>query len=70
MHVNTRVSMMCAVPPDKMTIAYNGRTEIDGGTHHVVGPVPEGGQLVLVCKVQGGNDRILFAPPRRKNLYV
>jgi hypothetical protein len=44
-----------------MTIAYNGGTEIEGGTHHVVGPVPEGSQLVLVCKVQGGNDPVLYA---------
>jgi len=47
------------VPPDKMTIIYNGETEIDSGTHNVVGPVPEGGQLVLICKVQGGNNLII-----------
>lgn len=41
-----------------MTIAYNGGKEIGGGggTHHVVGPVPEGGRLVLVCRVQGGES--------------
>lgn len=49
------------VPPDKMTIAYNGiRTKIDGGSHHTIGPVPEGGRLVLECRVQGGEDYILF----------
>jgi len=43
------------VPPDKMTIAYNGvGTEIDDGLHHTIGPVPEGGRLVLECRVQGG----------------
>jgi len=43
------------VPPDKMTIAYNGvGTEIDDGLHHTIGPVPEDGRLVLECRVQGG----------------
>lgn len=42
------------VPPDKMMIVYNGGTEINSGTYHVIGPVPEGGQLVLVCRVLGG----------------
>lgn len=45
---------MFTVPPDKMTIIFNGESEIDGGSHNIVGPVPEGGQLILVCKVQGG----------------
>ncbi|XP_025423615.1 uncharacterized protein LOC112692984 [Sipha flava] len=54
---NYRIILRVIVPPDKMTIAYNGGTEIEGGTHHVVGPVPEGSQLVLVCKVQGGKPK-------------
>jgi len=49
------------VPPDKMTITYNGiRPEIDDGLHHTIGPVPEGGRLVLECRVQGGEHLILF----------
>lgn len=40
-----------------MTIIYNGETEIEGGSHIVVGPVPEGSQLVLVCKVHGGKTQ-------------
>lgn len=49
------------VPPDKMTITYNGiRTEIDGAMQHTIGPVPEGGPLVLVCRVQGGEHLILL----------
>lgn len=47
-----------------MTIVYNGGTEIggDGSRHYVVGPVPEGSQMVLVCRVLGGKDiyRIFF----------
>lgn len=65
MDINTGISQICfiirilymlyiIVPPDKMMIIYNGGTEIDSGTHHVIGPVPEGGQLVLVCRVIGG----------------
>lgn len=38
-----------------MTIAYNGvGTELSDGLHHTIGPVPEGGRLVLECRVQGG----------------
>lgn len=58
------------VPPDKITIVYNGETEIDGGTHHVIGPVPEGGQLVLVCKVQGGKKLIYYIIYEYNILYV
>jgi len=48
------------VPPDRMTVVYNGGTEIggDGTRHYVVGPVPEGGQMVLVCRVLGGKDKL------------
>lgn len=49
------------VPPDKMTIAYNGiRTEIDGGSYYTIGPVPEGSRLVLECRVQGGEHLMLL----------
>ncbi|KAE9525141.1 hypothetical protein AGLY_014555 [Aphis glycines] len=55
---NYRIILRVIVPPDKMTIAYNGvRTEIDDGLHHTIGPVPEGGRLVLECRVQGGKPK-------------
>lgn len=60
--------MYYTVPPDKMTIIYNGITEIGGGTYHSVGPVPEDGRLMLECKVQGGKS-LLPQPltPESKN---
>ncbi|XP_029344513.1 uncharacterized protein LOC100569162 isoform X1 [Acyrthosiphon pisum] len=55
---NYRIILRVIVPPDKMTIAYNGiGTEMDGGSHHTIGPVPEGGRLVLECRVQGGKPK-------------
>ncbi|XP_026817437.1 uncharacterized protein LOC113556591 [Rhopalosiphum maidis] len=55
---NYRIILRVIVPPDKMTIAYNGiGTEIDDGFHHTIGPVPEGSRLVLECRVQGGKPK-------------
>ncbi|VVC33927.1 Immunoglobulin subtype,Immunoglobulin-like domain,Immunoglobulin-like fold,Immunoglobulin subtype 2 [Cinara cedri] len=54
---NYRIILRVIVPPDKMTIIYNDVTKIGSGTHHVIGPVPEGSRLVLICKVVGGKPK-------------
>uniref|UniRef100_A0A2H8TIZ6 B-cell receptor CD22 n=1 Tax=Melanaphis sacchari TaxID=742174 RepID=A0A2H8TIZ6_9HEMI len=55
---NYRIILRVIVPPDKMTITYNGvETEIDDGLYHTIGPVPEGGRLVLECRVRGGKPK-------------